>query len=364
MYIKNLILKNYRNYSDERFEFSNGINILIGNNAQGKTNCAEAIFYLCSGYSPRVARDKQVVKYGENKAIVIGSAESNFGNVEVSIEFSSTSAKSIKVNGTPIKKIGELMGNINAVFFNPDDLKLIKESPDDRRRFMDVSLSQMSRRYFYALKKYKNILDERNSLLKNSSVEEIEEVVKMWNEQLMQQAKIIENGRLEFLKSLAPKAQKMHAFLTDGKEELQIIPEMKCLKDGVFEDEFYLNSMAERLQKDIILGYTTLGPHRDDLKITLNGEDVRTFGSQGQQRTASLSLKLAELEIFKEKFNEYPVFILDDALSELDVLRRKRLLEMLNGKQTIITSTELFDKLPTDNSVSVISIENGKIIRR
>ena len=362
MYIKNLVLKNYRNYEVQEFDFINGINILIGNNAQGKTNCAEAIFYLCSGYSPRAVRDKQVVKYGEKFATVIGKAVSNYGDVEVAINFNSTSQKTVKVNGAPIKKIGELMGNINAVYFNPDDLKLIKESPEDRRRFMDISLSQISRRYFYALKNYKKILEERNNLLKNSSKEEILEVVEMWNAQLMEQAKTICNERLKFLKNLCPKAQEKHAYLTENKEVLDIIPEIKYLNGDSFDSEFYLSSMRERLDRDIILGYTTLGPHRDDIKIKINGQDVRDFGSQGQQRTASISLKLAELEIFRDKFLEYPVFILDDALSELDGSRRERLLSQLEGKQTIITCTEIFDKLPENQSIKTFTISNGKVI--
>ena len=154
MYIKNLTLKNYRNYEDESFNFSSGVNILVGNNAQGKTNSAEAIFYLCTGYSPRVTKDKQVIKYGSQSAKIKGVCESRFGDIEVEIEFKQTK-KNILVNGVPLKKIGELMGNINSVFFNPSDLKLIQESPEDRRRFLDVSLSQMDRQYFYTLQKYR-----------------------------------------------------------------------------------------------------------------------------------------------------------------------------------------------------------------
>ncbi len=361
MYIKNLTLQNYRNYEFSSFEFSSGINILTGNNAQGKTNSAEAIFYLCTGYSPRATRDKQVIKYGEDTAYISGVATSNYGDVKIDITFNKSKNKEISVNGVPIKKIGELMGNLNSVFFNPEELKLIKESPEDRRRFMDISLSQMSRKYFYALQKYRKIIEQRNDLLKNPDKEVVYETLPLWDEQLCEYAEIIIKERLEFIKILKPLAKDSHSFITDGKEVLEISLESNYLEDEDSIKESLLKALSERTEKDIVLGYTTAGPHRDDIKIKVNGEDVRIYGSQGQQRTSAISLKLAELEIFKQRFNEYPVLILDDALSELDASRRKRLLERVNGIQTIITCTELTSELTGIENAKHFIIEKGNI---
>ncbi len=361
MFIKKLILKNYRNYEFATFNFCNGVNILTGNNAQGKTNCAEAIFYLCTGYSPRATRDKQVVKYGEASAKIIGTANSLYGDVEVEMDFFTNANKTVKINGVPIKKIGELMGNINSVFFNPGELKLIQESPEDRRRFIDISLCQMSKRYFYALSKYRKILEQRNNLLKNQDKQVIYSTLPLWDEQLVIHAEIIVKERQNFIQTLTPFAKKAHSFITDNQEEISLSMET-AYELGEDVKSSLLTALSERYEKDIILGYTTVGPHRDDIKIKLNGEDVRLYGSQGQQRTTALSLKLAELEVFKQKFNEYPVLILDDAFSELDKGRRSRLLKYVNGVQTIITCTEVTSDMTDNSNLKIINIKNGNIV--
>lgn len=373
MFIKNLILKNYRNYEYQEFDFCEGVNILTGDNAQGKTNCAEAIFYLCTGYSPRATRDKQVIKYGQDTAKIIGSAISNYGNVSVELNFFNNANKTIKINGVPVKKIGELMGNINSVFFNPGELKLIQESPEDRRRFMDISLSQMSKRYFYALQKYRKVLEERNNLLKSNDKQSIYQTLSFWDEQLASYAETIIKERLNFVETLVPLAKKAHGFITNNQEEISVSLEATYLDE---EDEFLgvptshlekdvkkclLLALTKRIEKDIALGYTSVGPHRDDLKIKINGEDVRLYGSQGQQRTSALSLKLAELEVFKDRFNEYPVLILDDAFSELDKSRRARLLTYVKGVQTIITCTDVTTDMLVNDGVKIFNIKNGKI---
>ena len=364
MYIKNLTLQNYRNYENASFQFSNGINILTGDNAQGKTNCAEAIFYLCTGYSPRATRDKQVIKYGEDSAVISGVATSSYGDVKIEIKFSDKKNKEIKVNGVPIKKIGELMGNLNSVFFNPEELKLIKESPEDRRRFMDISISQMNRNYFYALQKYRKVLEQRNDLLKSQDKNVIYETLPFWDIELCKWAEVIILERQNFLKELSPLAEKVHNEITGGAESLTVQPEYSC---EFLEGENIANTLKSallgRLEKDIILGYTGVGPHRDDVKIKVNGEDVRVYGSQGQQRTSALSLKLAELEIFKNKFGEYPVLILDDAFSELDKKRRLNLLNYLNGVQIIITCTDVENEMLSSNvNHKIFNIENGRIV--
>ena len=361
MFIKNLSLKNYRNYKDEDINFINGINILTGENAQGKTNLAESIFYLCTGYSPRATRDKQVIKYGEDSASIKGKAQSNFGEVEVSVEFSSSKEKNVLVNGVKIKKIGEIMGNINSVFFNPSELKLIKESPEDRRRFLDIAISQMSKKYFYALQKYKKVLEQRNSLLKSGDNFAILETLPLWDIKLSEYAEIIILERLEFVKKLTPFAKKIHGEITDGKEDLTLELDSPYLLENQSVKDSLINSLSQKVEKDIVLGYTTIGPHRDDIKIRLNGEDVKIYGSQGQQRTCALSLKLAELEVFNQRFNEYPILILDDALSELDKNRRKKLLEIIKNNQTIITCTEMQDDVSFLKDVKIFKVSNGKV---
>lgn len=361
MLVNSLTLKNFRNYADETFRFGSGLNIVCGRNAQGKTNSAEAIFMLCTGYSPRVKRDKQLIKDGEQTAEISARATANYGDVEVAIKFFQSARKTIRVNGVAISKVGELMGNINSVFFSPNELKLIQESPEDRRRFLDISLSQMNKRYFYALKSYSDVLSHRNSLLKSEDRRLIDDTIRLWDVQLVEHATYIILERNAFLKSLAPHATNEY-FAISQKENLQVEP-IKTYGETKQEImDFLFAKLTANLERDVILGYTTVGPHRDDIRIMLDGEDIKVFGSQGQQRTAALALKLAELRIFKERFNEYPVLILDDALSELDVLRQRRLLERISGVQTIITCTKIDDEVFKDFDYKKISVSGGKII--
>ncbi|MGN0819571.1 MAG: DNA replication/repair protein RecF [Christensenellaceae bacterium] len=362
MIIKKLTLNNFRNYVSETYEYSPGLNVVVGPNAQGKTNSAEAIFLLCTGYSPRMKRDKQVIRYGESMANIAVEATALYGDINVDMTFSESGKKRIRINGVAISKVGELLGNVNAVFFNPGELKLIQESPEDRRRFLDISLSQMNKRYFYALKRYNEVLMRRNSLLKNDNRDLILDTIRLWDEQLVENAKVIITERNKFIKLLQPYCKEAHSFITQGEEELAVEPSL-CYGDD--EEEIVLsltNGLIERLEKDIILGYTTFGPHRDDLKITLNGEDVKTFGSQGQARTCALSLKLAELEIFNKRFGEYPLLILDDALSELDVSRQKRLIERIKNIQTIITLTKIDEDVFGNEKYKRFDVLSGKII--
>lgn len=361
MLIKNLELTNFRNYASCRFEYADGVNIVSGGNAQGKTNSAEAIFFLCTGYSPRVVREKQVIKQGENFAKIKGVASSNYGDVSVSIDFFADKNKIIKVNEVQVGKIGELLGNINSVFFNPGELKLVQEAPEDRRRFLDISLSQISKGYFYALQTYKKILTQRNNLLKSEDRELILDTLPVWDISLAKAGAKIIYERNEYIKLLSPFAGYCHEEVTGGTESLTVKGDYKY---GGTEDEIFtqfLTALTEKTEKDIETGYTTVGPHRDDLKIKVNGIDVRAYGSQGQQRTASIALKLAETEIFREKFGEYPVLILDDAMSELDKKRRARLIDYVKKMQTIITCTEP-DCVPNFQNYNNIEIENGNVL--
>ncbi len=361
MFIESLRLKNFRNYSDETFSFSNGINVLTGSNAQGKTNVAEAIFLLCTGYSPRVTRDKQVVKYGEERAVVTGKAMSDYGSVKVEIEFNKSDKKRIRINDLDVLRLGELLGNMHSIFFNPGELKLVQESPEDRRRFLNIALSQMSKTYFYALNRYNKILIQRNNLLKNKDISLIKETLPIWDEQLSKTAAKIIKQRNDFIKALAPYAEESHAKISDGKEKLIIDSERGYNGD---EDEIassLFEALKSSMERDIRLGFTNVGPHRDDIKIHLNDVDVKTYGSQGQQRTVALAIKLAEAKVFLERFKENPILILDDVLSELDKKRQRRLMKEIDGIQTILTCTNIDSGVLKNIPYRKILIENGKL---
>ena len=357
-----MTLKNFRNYEEQKFSFLKGINVIVGRNAQGKTNCAEAAFLLATGFSPRVTKDKQVIRYGESQAEISAEALSAYGSVSVKMTFFSHDKKKITVNGVEIKRVAELMGNVYAVFFNPDELKLIKESPDDRRRFMDVSISQRSRGYYNSLLRYKKIVAQRNNLLKEEDQSLVFDTLPVWDEQLSFYAADIIYERNLFCQKLLPLAAEAHSYLTEGAEDLKIEYTGKYKGERAEIQKEYFEHLKECYDRDIAVGFTLSGPHRDDLKIFINGEDVRAFSSQGQQRTAAISLKLAELEIFKERFGEYPLLILDDALSELDFGRQKRLLKKIDGVQTLVTCTGVDERVFNDIEYKRFEIEGGKIV--
>lgn len=361
MHIKNLFLKNFRNYGEEQFEFSDGLNVLFGKNAQGKTNCAEAVFYLCTGTSPRARRDKQLIKHGEERAVVKAVCEGRYGCTEIAAEIWEN-GREIRVNGNKILKNADLLGNVNAVFFSPQELRLIQDGPDERRRFLNISISQLSKPYYTALLRYNKILEQRNTLLKDRDLKLVYDTLPVWDEQLCKYAAVIASKRSAYINKLSPLARAAHEYLTDGQENLEISPDKKY-KGG--EEELASRLFAElsnNYDRDIRLGYTGSGPHRDDLDIRINGADAKTFSSQGQARTAALSVKLAEVEIFKETSGEYPVLILDDVMSELDLPRRKKLVGRTEGLQTILTCTHA-ERVLYGREVNKIRIEGGAIRR-
>ena len=341
MFLKELSLRSFRNWENAEFSFSDGLNVLVGDNAQGKTNCAEAVFFLCTGFSPLAGRDKQMITFQKDESMIFGSASTAFGDVSVEISLFEGRRKQIRVNGTPLKKAGDLLGNIDAVFFNPDELKMVKETPADRRRFLDVAISQLHSPYYYALATYNKILDQRNRLLKEEDEELITETLPVWDRELSAAGAKIAVLRREFIEKLSPAAAQAHAALTGGREELSVLPEKEYLGNEAAVSEWFYQKLRENYERDRRAGFTTSGPHRDDLGLEIDGKDVKTYCSQGQKRTAALSLKLAELEIMREETGEYPLFILDDVFSELDIDRRRRLLDRLSGIQVFLTATHL-----------------------
>lgn len=370
MKVKSIKLLNYRNYTNASFVFSPATNILLGKNAQGKTNLLEAIFTCAIGKSMRTTKDNDVIKWGEENAKIELEVEKKFGKTKIEIYFFKSSKKAIKINGLPIKRIGELLGELRCVFFAPDELKLIKESPEDRRRFMDIDISQTSKTYFYLLGKYEKIISSRNKLLKDNKdylkkslvqIDDLKRMINVYDQQLAECSARITTFRNNFIISLAPYAEKSHAFLTNNSESLTIEYdgpfklENKIINDDRIQDlkDKFMALYERSFNKDLSLGYTTVGTHRDDIKVLINNIDVRSFCSQGQQRTAALSLKLAELEIIKNQTGEMPVLILDDVLSELDINRRTRLLKFCSLTQTFISSTDKPERIPNANIIKI-----------
>lgn len=359
MFIKNLVLKNFRNYREERFEFSPAMNVLFGKNAQGKTNCAEAVFYLCTGASPRTRREKQLIMSGESSAYIRCECEGRYGATEISATLTE-SGREVKLNGNKISRNADILGNMFAVFFSPQELRLIQDGPDERRKFMNVSISQLSKSYFVALSRYNKILEQRNNLLKNRDVDLVFDTLPVWDAQLCRYAAVIAKSRADYTEKLAPQAAAAHRYLTDGAEELEITPGKKY-KGGQDEIEKKLfDELSCNYERDIRLGFTASGPHRDDLDVRINGADAKIYASQGQTRTAALSVKLAEVELFREACGEPPVLILDDVMSELDLPRRKKLVGRCEGLQTIITCTHA-ERVLYGREAKKIMIEGGVI---
>ncbi|MDE7296879.1 MAG: DNA replication/repair protein RecF [Clostridia bacterium] len=360
MIIKNLTLQNFRNYERESFSFAEGLNVLVGKNAQGKTNCAEAVFYLCTGSSLRIRHDKQLIRHGEEFALITAEAESRFGRVCLQAKIFENK-RELYVNGNKLARAVDFLGNMNSVFFSPGELRLIQDGPDERRRFLDISISQTSRAYCSALTRYLKILNQRNNLLKERDFNAVEETLPIWDEQLALYAARVIVKRREYLAALSPLAQDAHAYLTDGGEELSL------RLDGHYpagEEETQakvLQELANARERDMRLGFTSVGPHRDDIRVSIDGTDARGFASQGQARTAALALKLAETELFRRYAGEAPVLILDDVMSELDLPRRKKLLERIRGIQCILTCTHA-ERVLYGTECNRIRIANGKII--
>ncbi len=360
MRIKKLSLHNFRNYEEETFEFGEGVNVLVGKNAQGKTNCAEAVFYLCTGASLRIRHDKQLIRKGESCARLSAETECRYGKILLEAEIFEN-RRELRLNGAKVARAVDFLGNMKSVFFSPGELRIVQDGPDERRRFLNLSISQTSKSYASALLRYNKILDQRNNLLKEKDLSVVFETLPVWDEQLARYAAVIIRHRREYLAQLSSLAADAHAFLTDGAEKLALG------FDGNYpeEEEGIARALQRELgnayERDVRLGYTTVGPHRDDIRISIDGSDARGYASQGQTRTAALSMKLAELEIFKQLSGEPPVLILDDVMSELDLPRRKKLLARTEGVQCILTCTHA-ERVLYGKECNKIKISGGKIV--
>lgn len=358
MYIKNIMLANYRNYENLSIELSKNVNVFIGDNAQGKTNVLEAIYYCAFAKSHRTSKDRELINWKNDKAYISLFVGKNRLDKRIDINILRDGKKAIKVNSIKATKIGELFGTFNVVMFSPEDLKVIKEAPSLRRKLLDMELSQINKNYYFNLVQYNKILNERNILLKSKNFSE--DVLEVYDLQLVNYADYIISKRLEYIDKINLYGKEIHREITANKEEIRF--EYSCNVDLNNYKINYLKKLQDNIKRDRDRGLTSVGPHRDDFNIFLNDIDAKTFGSQGQQRTAILTMKFSSLKIIKEITGEYPVLLLDDVLSELDVNRKKYILSTIHGIQTIITCTGievLSDYL--DNNAKIFNVSSGRI---
>ena len=365
MYVKSVFVKNYRNLKEQKVELKNGLNVFCGLNAQGKTNFLECLVLSSIGKTPKTTQDKDIINWHEKSALIKTDVVTKVSNTQIEIKLTKGEKKRIATNGMPISKIGELLGWLNVIYFSPAEIDVIREGPDERRRFMDIDLCQTDKTYFYSLGRYNKILDQRNNLLKKeSNNKSLAEMLSIWDRQLAKEGAKLFLKRLDFVQKISPIASEIHKHLTSGKETLDIVyqSEMQGTTKQEAED-FLVQKLADTFDKQIKLGFTTSGVHRDDIKFSVNGVDIRKFGSQGQQRTAALALKLAEVKILFDTVGEYPVLLLDDVFSEIDENRQKQLLKYTKNIQTIIATPKFDSSLIKDIPINFFNVQDGVITK-
>ncbi len=343
-----LELYNFRNYEYENISFSDGVNIIHGENGMGKTNILEAVYYFSYGRSFR-SSGKEIIKDGEKEARISLSFENSERKLESDIKFLSGKRKEIYINEIELKKTSQLLGNFICVLFTPDEMGIIKGMPEVRRKFCDSSIMPLRPNYIKELIKYRNILNQKTALLKSRQYETLD----VWNEKLAETGSRIMTLRSSYIERINKKAAEIQKEISDGKEELSLVynPSVKLREN-------YLEKLTEYKEKEKENLFCMVGVHRDEIDILINGKLAKNYASQGQIRTAVLSLKLAETEIIKEETGEYPVMLLDDILSELDKSRREFLISRIKGKQIIITCTDIENYF--NDNVNIIQIKDGK----
>lgn len=359
--VKSLKLKNFRNYDLLNLDFDEEANIFYGDNAQGKTNILEAAYFSGTTKSHRGAKDKELIRFGNDESHIETIVEKKGINYRIDLHLKKNGPKGIAINKLPIRKASELFGIINFVFFSPEDLNIIKNGPAERRRFIDLELSQLDKIYLSNLTNYNRIVNQRNHLLKGINIENkknFTDTLEIWDMQLVQYGNKLIDRRKQFVEDMNRIVSSVHKKLTGYKEEIQIIYEPS-------NGNFTLDQAVERnRERDLRIKSTSVGPHRDDICIMSGDLDIRKFGSQGQQRTAALSLKLAEIELVKRTIHDTPVLLLDDVLSELDKHRQNYLLESINDIQTLITCTGVEDFVNHRFSINkVFHVQNGQVAK-
>ncbi len=357
MFVKKLELLGFRNYKSEEFEFLPGTNILYGNNAQGKTNALEALYLFSIGKSFRTQQDRELINFDESYTRIRVEFDDAVRTNEIEIVIRRDRKKQIKINEIPISKMGDLIGKFCVILFSPDELNLTKGSPNARRKFLDIALSQMSPKYYHILRRYNKVLEQRNNLIKRmrfTTDNSAKETLFVWNEKLAEYGMAIIEYRKNFVEKLYQFSKEIHREISGEKFEIRYKTAF------VTKDEFK-EKLNNSIDKEIEQGFTLYGPHRDDFDIYTDGKDLKTYGSQGQHRSAVLALKLAQADMVYEDTGEYPVLLLDDIMSELDSERRAYLVGKIKNKQVIITCTDADETGITDGA-NLIHIDNGKVV--
>ena len=352
MQITQIDLVSYRNYQKQRVAFGPSLNLLTGNNAQGKTNLIEALYYFSIGKAYRSSREEQLVPWGESQFQIKADFCGRQGKSTIEIKYALVpkKCKEIFLGGLPLQKKSQLSGLITSVLFAPENLTIVKGSPQERRRFLDYDLTQMSQLYASGLSKYHRLLNQRNALLKKIRIDglttrQYKTQMELWNQQLIETGSQLIEKRLDTLDKLNPLTRLMQRKISKGEENIELkylLCQNKPVHSAQDVKEILSQMAEENWKEDLRLGTTQWGPHRDDFLLSYNGKDLKSYGSQGQQRSTVLALKLAELELFRGETGEYPLLLLDDVLSELDASRQKQLVEIIQDKaiQCFITSTE------------------------
>lgn len=339
--------------------FDEKINIIYGDNAQGKTNILESMYVCATSKSHRGSKDREIIRFDNDESHIKVNVKKNNMNYRIDMHLKKNKPKGIAVNGIPIKRAVELFGILNIVFFSPEDLNIIKNGPSERRRFIDMELSQLDKIYLDCLINYNKVVNQRNSLLKEyafSGREDIISSLDIWDMQLLKYGNDVIKSREKFVKEINDLVKSIHTKLSGDREQLEIIYE-PCVKEQDFESE-----LVRVRDRDLKFKCTNIGPHKDDMCFLINGMDVRKYGSQGQQRTAALSLKLAEIELVKQIIHDTPVLFLDDVLSELDSRRQNFLLDSIGNIQTMITCTGLDEFINNRFSINkIFKVVNGTV---
>ncbi len=358
MYIESIELQDYRNYQELHMDLSQGTNILCGDNAQGKTNILESMYVCCTTKSHRSSKDRELIRFGQDESHIKLFVRKDQVPYRIDMHLKKNKPKGVAVNGIPIRRASELFGIVNVVFFSPEDLNIIKNGPAERRRFIDLELCQLNKLYVHSLVQYNRVVTQRNKLLKELAFHpEYEATLDVWDMQMVQYGTEVMKYRREFIEELNGIIGSIHRQLSGEKEQLTIIYEPHA------DQERFAEELAESRGQDIRQKTSLTGPHRDDISFSVNGIDIRKFGSQGQQRTTALSLKLAEIELVKKLVRDYPILLLDDVLSELDSSRQEQLLAGIGHIQTVITCTGLDEfvnhRFPIDK---VFRVTNGTVV--
>ena len=336
MYISELKLDHFRNYDSLNLEFSPGTNLFYGDNAQGKTNILEAVYFCGTTRSHRTSKDSEMIKFGAEEAHLRMEMKKSSVDYRIDVHLREGRAKGIAVNGVPVRRAQDVVGLGHFVFFSPEDLGIIKDAPLRRRHFLNMELCQLDQIYVSSLSSYNKVLQMRNRLLKDLSIRPQDmDTLDVWDDQLVRYGSVLISSRQKFVETLGEIIRPIHRKLSGGREELETGYEKNT------SVERFAENVRKSRERDLFLKSTSCGPHKDDLVFSINGMDIRKFGSQGQQRSAALSLKLAEIELVKDTVGEAPVLLLDDVLSELDTGRQHFLLDSIGGIQTFITCTGL-----------------------